>query len=222
MTRIVGFAVIVCAVVYLAVTLVDFVPQYSATDEIVAQQDELGLTTTTTNLRFHIGLHIVVDIIVLIAFGLLAWWLIGSETQQYGHAIGLAVLVVGSIIIRVTPIVPFGTARLSPAGAFFRCQVRVPVAADTSSAWVVIPLRKSQRVAVTEIYTDTSLIGDKELVLDFGDNQSLLSQYLSSHPPVTLLGSMNGTRVLAVGKDLYTVLCIKVIQIEQVDTGEST
>jgi len=221
MTKAVGVLVILCALVYLTVTLADFVPKYGTVGQIVDNQNRLGITTTTTNLRFHMGLPIVVDIIVLVLFGLVAWGLIGSETQQYAYAIVLGLLVVGSVIIRLTPIVPYSAARLSPGGAFFRSQTVVSVAADTTSVWVIIPpgqpYRADQphRVAVTESYTDTSLTGDKELVLDFADDQSLLKQYWSSRPPVTLLGSMNGTRVLAVGKDLYTVPCVKVIQIQQ-------
>lgn len=223
MTRAVGVLVILCALIYLTVTLVDFVPKYGATGQIVHDQDQLGLKTSTTNLRFHMGLPIVVDIIVLVLLGLLAWSLIGSETQQYGYAIVLGLLVVGSVIIRLTPVVPYSLARLSPTALFFRSQTVVSVVADTTSAWVIIPpgqlYRADQplRVALTETYTDTSLTGDKELVLDFADNQSLLKQYWSSPPPVTLLGSVNSTRVLAVGKDLYTVPCVKVIQIQQAD-----
>ncbi len=218
MTRLVGVVVILCAVVYLTVTLADLMPKYGAVDEIVHNQDKLGLKTSTTNLRFHIGLRIVVDIIGLALLGLVAWWLIGSETQQYGYAIVLGLLLVASVIIRLTPVVPYNIARLSPTALFFRSQTVVSVAADTTSGWVIIPSRQGQRVAVTEIYTDTSLTGNKELALDFTNNQSALDQYLGSHPPVTLLGAMNGTSVLAMGKYLYTVPCVKVIQVQ--DTGQ--
>ena len=221
MTRVIGALIILCAIVYLAVTLVDFFPKYGAVEDIVKHQDELGLKTTTTNLRFHMSLGMVVDIIVLGLLAVVAWWLIGSEVQQYAYAIVLGLLVVGSVTIRVTPVVPFPTARVSPAGAFFGTRVIVSVAADTTDGWVIIPKREQQRVVVTEVYSDTSMIGDKELVLDFSGNQSALRQYWSSQAPVSILGAVRGTRVLAVGKDLYTVPCVKVIEIQQAGSGQS-
>lgn len=215
MTRVLGVVVILCAVIYLTVSLVDLLPKYGAVEDILQHQDELGLKTTTTNLRFHMSLPLVVDIIVLAALGVLAWYLIGSEVPQYAYLVVLAVVVLSAVVIRVTPVIPFPTARLSPAGAFFGAQVRVSVAADTTPYWgAIIPRRDQQRVGVTERYTDTSMIGDKELVLDFSRNQSAATQYLSSQPPWSIVGSIKGTRILAVGKELYTVPCVKVIRIE--------
>ncbi len=215
MTKVVGVLIILCALVYLGVTLVDFTPKYGAVPAINQNQDQLDITTSTTNLRFHIALPLVLDIIIIGLLGIVSWHLITSETQQYAYAVALAVLIVASVVIRLTPIVPYTTARVSPGAFFFGSRVIVSVAADTTSGWVIIPPRENQRVAVTEVYTDTSLIGSKEIALDFSKSQSALQQYLKSQPPVSLLGSMNGTRVLAVGKDLYTVPCVKVFQVQQ-------
>ncbi len=213
MNRMLGFLIMVAAAVYLVVSVADFFPKYTAVPELVANQEKLGLVTSTTNLRFHIGQEMVVDIIVVGLLGILGWWLTTTETPQYGYWIVFGIVMVGLIVLWNTPLLPFKIARISPQGAFYYAQVKVELAADTTGrGWVVIPSKNNQHVAVTEIYRDERLIGKKEVVLEFTNN-STLSQYMGALWPVTILGRMRGTRNLASGKFIYTVPGVQVLKV---------
>lgn len=213
MNRTLGFLIMAVALVYLLVSVTDFLPKYTAVPELVDNQEKLGLSTSTTNLRFHISLEMVVDVIVVALIGILGWWLTTTETQQYAYWTIFIVVLIGLIVLWSTPLLPFKVARISPQGAFYYAQVNVELAADTTEqGWVIIPTKQNQRVAVTETYQDERSIGKKELVLEFTDNNTL-NQYVGAAGPVTILGRMKGTRNLAYGKFIYTVPGVQVLKV---------
>ncbi len=213
MNRTLGFLIMAVALVYLLVSVADFVPKYTAVPELVDNQEKLGLSTSTTNLRFHISLEMVVDVIVVALIGILGWWLTTTETQQYAYWTIFIVVLIGLIVLWSTPLLPFKVARISPQGAFYYAQVNVELAADTTEqGWVIIPTKQNQRVAVTETYQDERSIGKKELVLEFTDN-AVLNQYVGATAPVTVLGRMKGTRNVAYGKFIYTVPGVQVLKV---------
>jgi len=213
MNRTLGFLIMAVAVVYLIVSATDFIPKYTAVPQLVHDQKKLGLSTSTTNLRFHIGQEMVVDVIVVALIGVLGWWLTTTETQQYAYWTILIVVVIGLIVLWSVPLLPFKVARISPQGAFYYAQVKVQLAADTTEqGWVIIPTKQNQRVAITETYQDERSVGKKELVLEFTNNNTL-NQYVGATAPVTILGRMKGTRNLAYDRFMYTVPGVQVIEV---------
>ena len=213
MNRTLGFLIMAVGLVYLLVSIADFAPKYGAVPELVDNQERLGLSTTTGNLRFHISLEMVVDVIVVALIGILGWCLTTTETQQHAYWTIFIVVVIGLIVLWNVPLVPFKVARISPQGAFYYAQVDVKLAADTTEqGWVIIPPKQNQRVAVTEIYQDEQSIGKKELVLEFTDNNTL-NQYIGATAPVTVLGRMKGTRNIAYDKFIYTVPGVQVLKV---------
>ena len=213
MNRTLGFLIMAVALVYLLVSVADFLPKYTAVPELVDNQERLGLSTSTTNLRFHISLEMVVDVIVVALIGVLGWWLTTTETQQYAYWTIFIVVVIGLAVLWSTPLLPFKVARISPQGAFYYAQVEVELATDTTGqGWVIIPTKQNQRVAVTETYQDERSIGKKELVLEFTDN-NMLNQYVSATAPVTILGRMKGTRNLAYDNFICTVPGVQVLKV---------
>ncbi len=213
MNRTLGFLIMAVGLVYLLVSIADFAPKYGAVPELVDNQERLGLSTTTGNLRFHISLEMVVDVIVVALIGILGWWLTTTETQQHAYWTIFIVVVIGLFVLWNVPLVPFKVARISPQGAFYYAQVEVKLAADTTEqGWVIIPPKDGQRVAVTEIYQDEQSIGKKELVLEFTDNNTL-NQYIGATAPVTVLGRMKGTRNIAYDKFIYTVPGVQVLKV---------
>ena len=203
------------AAIYLVVSLTDFLPKYGAVPELVVDQKQLGLTTSTTNLRFHMSMEMVVDVIVVGLLVVSGWWLTTTETQQYAYMIALGVVVIALVVLWNMPLVPFSIARVSPQGAFYYAQVQFEVTGDNTGAWVIIPERQGQRLGLTEMYDDPKLIGKKEVVLEFADNRTALEAYMRAQPPVRILGRMNGTRNLAIEKYIYTVPAVKVLEVEQ-------
>ncbi len=215
MNKVIGYVVITVALIYVLVSASDFLPKYSNVPYLVEHQEELGLVTTTTNLRFHMSLEMVVDVIVVGLLVVLGWWLTTTETQQYGYMIALGVVVIALVVLWNMPLVPFNIARVSPQGAFYYAQVQFEVTGDNTGAWVIIPERPDQRLGLTEMYDDPKLIGKKEVVLEFADNRTALEAYMGAQPPVRILGRMNGTRNLAIEKYIYTVPAVKVLEVRQ-------
>lgn len=213
MNKALGYVVIAIAIIYLLVSVGDFWPKYSKVPYLVEHQEELGLVTSTTNLRFHMMWEMIVDVIVGGLLILLGWWLTTTETQQYSYFIVLGLVFVALTIIWSIPLIPLHIARISPQGAFYNAQVEFEVNADTTRHWVIIPAHKDQRVALSEVYKDRKLIGKKELVLEFRGNKSALDAYLRASPPVAILGRMKGTRNLAVDKWIYTVSAVEVLKV---------
>jgi len=213
MNKILGILILALALLYLIVSMADFLPKYTEVPELVKNQHRLGLVTSTTNLRFHMSMEMVVDVIVVGLLAVLGWWLTTTETQQYAYWVILGLVVIGLVVLWNTPVLPFKVARISPQGAFYYAQVEVELAADTTDqGWVIIPGKQRQRVAVTETYQDQRVIGKKEVVLEFTDN-STLDQYASAAAPVMILGRMKGTRNLAFGKFIYTVPGVQVLEV---------
>jgi len=213
MSRTLGFLIMALAILYLIVSLADFLPKYTAVPDLVDNQKRLGLSTTTTNLRFHIAMEMVVDVIVVGMLGVLGWWLTTTETVQYAYWAIFILVVIGLIVLWNVPLVPFKVARISPQGAFYYAQVEVELAADTTDqGWVIIPTKQNQRVAVTETYQSPQFIGKKEVVLEF-TTKSALTAYIGASAPITILGRMKGTRNLAYDKFIYTVPGIQVLEV---------
>jgi len=213
MNRTLGFLIMAVALVYILVSVADFLPKYTAVPQLVHDQERLGLSTSTTNLRFHIGQEMVVDVIIVGLLGILGWWLTTTETQQYAYWTMFIVVVISLIVLWNVPLLPFKVARISPQGAFYYAQIEVQLAVDTTAqGWVIIPTKQNQRVAVTEAYQDQRYIGKKEVVLEFTDSATL-NRYLSAAWPVTILGRMKGTRNIAYGKFIYTVPGVQVLKV---------
>jgi len=213
--KVIGYVVIAIAVIYLLVSASDFLPKYNSVPYLVEHQEELGLVTTTTNLRFHMMWEMIVDVLITAVLGIAGWWITTTETQQYGYLIAVGLVLLAFAIIWNTPLIPFHVARVSPQGAFYNALVQVELNGDSTSYWVIVPQRKGQRVALTEKYQDRKLIGKKEVVLEFGNDSALLNAYLQATRPVLILGKMSGTRLLAVDRYIYTVPSMKVMEVKR-------
>lgn len=209
-SRALGFVVILIAVAYLLVALFDIGPKYAAVDEVVAQADQLGLDTSTTNLRFRMGLEFLVDIVFIAALALVGWWLTTVETQQFSYLYVFGALFIVAIVVRVTPVVPVSVVRYSPGAAFFGAKVTCNALSDDSRGWVIIPMRQNLRVATV------AAPGQQQgtmVVLDFGNDQDAMQRYLASTPPVPIKAVVYGTFDIARRNELYALPRFRVQQL---------
>ncbi len=213
MNKVLGYIIIAIAIIYMLVSAGDFLPKYTAVPYLVDHQEELGLSTSTTNLRFHMMWEMVVDVIVAVLLAIVGWWVTTTETEQYGYMMAVGLVLLAFVVIWNVPLIPFRVARVSPQGAFYNAKVRFEVNGDTTRRWVIIPRREGQRVGLIEKYQDPKLIGKKEVLLEFDDNSAALAAYNSSAPPIAIFGQMRGTRNLAVKKYIYTVPAVRVLEV---------
>ncbi len=207
-SRMLGFVILLIAAGYLLVALLDIGPEYASVAQIVDNQEQLGLETSTTNLRFRIGLELLVDILCIGLLALVGWWLTTVETQQFTYLYVGGAIILASIVLRVTPLLPLEVARYSPGAFFFGVKVAGAATSDETANWVIIPPRETLRVATIAPPGKTQ--GGTAAILDFGIRKDLQQEYLSSYPPVPIQGMVSGTHNIASGNKLFALPRVKV------------
>jgi hypothetical protein len=211
MTKTAGVLFIALAVIVLAAAIGNFAGQSTAAATVADRLHTLELTTT--DLRWPMGVQFLIDLVVVAPLAIIGWFLFGSETEQYAYVVITGLLLVGGAVIRFTPLVPLTAARLSPTVFFLGAQVQVTLTNDDTSAYLTLPENAQDfRVGRVEGQTEKQT----EVLLDFHGDSSLAQQYWNGPWPVTVLGSVGGTRTLlnqAQGKDIFLVPRVKVFKV---------
>lgn len=226
-TRLAGYLLLLIAAGSLIITLMHFIPDYAAAGAIgewaeremraARPGDATGvgvqqpthepmLQTTVTNLRFHVGARIVVNLLVIGALAIAGWWLTTSEVQQVIWIILVGLFLVFSVIVRASPVLPLSVLKFSPGGAFYGAQVQVPIYNDITGQKVIITQKKTMRIAQT--LTPDGQPGDL-VVLEF-PRDSVARQYAGSTLPLTVTGNVRWTAGVAKGTEVQSVPLIVV------------
>ncbi len=210
MTRTLGMGFFLLAGIVLLLAITNFTGQFSAAGEVAEHDSEYGLSTTTTDLRLAMGIQFLVQILVTGLLAVVGWFLFSSETEQIGYLIAAGVLLTAMGVIRLTPVLPMSMARLSAGTAFYGTQVALEVSADDTAYYVTLPQNASYRIG--RVAPDQPE-GKAHVLLDFRGDQSLLGTYLKSASPVTVIGSVSGTRTLARDREVFMVPRVKVYRV---------
>ena len=213
MTKSLGVVLFLLGALVLGLAINNFVAQFASADYVAAHAQDLGLTTSTTNLRFGMGGQLLVQILVAALLAVVGWFLYGSETEQYGYAIVFGVLLIASVVIRYSPVLPLALGRLSPGTAFFAAQVAItlPPGADVTPAYVTLPPNQaSYRVVVADA---TRPEGKGAVLLDFHGDQNLMTSYARARWPVQVVGSLAGTRTIARENSQWLIPRVKVYRV---------
>lgn len=210
MTKILGMVFFLLAAIVLMLSITNFTGQFSAAVEVAEHGDQHGVSTTTTDLRLAMAIQFGVQLLVTAVLAIVGWFLYSSETEQIGYLIASAVLLIAVVVIRVTPVLPMSAARLSAGTAFYGTQVTLRVSDDDTAYYVTLPQNESYRVA--RVAPDQPE-GKAQVILDFHGDQGLLSTYMRSASPVTVIGSVAGTRTIARAKEVFMVPRVKVYRV---------
>lgn len=210
MTKIAGVLFILLAAALLIIAITNFTPQFAAASGIAAQQTQYGLTTTTTDLRFAMGIQLVVQIFVVGFLALLGWFLYGSETEQYGYVIAVGVLALFMALIRLTPVMSWGAVKLSPGTLFYGTQAKLSITQDASRWYVTMPTSDQYRIGTVD---DKAPEGKGVILLDFHKDQQLLNTYTQSPKPVDVIVSISGTGTIARSKEVFMIPKAKVWKV---------
>jgi len=169
---------------------------------------------STTDLRWSMGVQFLVDIIVVGAIAIVGWFLFGSEVEQYAYVIATGLLLIGGLTIRLTPLVPITTARLSPTVFFYGTQVKVTLTADDTRAYVTLPESDQFRVGRMAQGLPAK---QATVLLDFRGDEELKQAYWYGKWPATIIGSVSGTRTLVPytrARDCFLAPRVKVYKVE--------
>ncbi len=204
-TKTAGIVFFIAAALVLAIAISNFAGQFSAAGDIAGKGDLK--TVTTTDLRWAMGVQFLIDMLVVGALVIVGWFLFGSETEQWAYVIATAVLLMGGLTIRLTPLVPMTAARVSPTVFFYGTQVELELTDDDTEFYTILP--PSDRFRVGRLGQGA---GEKqtEVLLDFRGDTELTQAYWKGPWPVTVIGSVSGTRTLIRPQERITFLVPRV------------
>ena len=221
LTRFSGMLFLICAVLAIVLSIMDTVPDFKSA------RTELGDEPIGSSVRFKIGSEIVFDVFVVAGLALFGWFLWSSEIQQIWAVVITFLLLTGSIVIRVTPVLPMSVARHSPGMAFWGALViddyyPAPLKTMNQARKVAAyPSNQYYLMAVTESkLSGSEAHPDESVALDFNKAQSSYAQFWAAGwQGVQITGTVSGTRTILDSdfeRVVYSVPHLMVQKVEQV------
>lgn len=208
-TKLSGWVLLIFAVIYAVITIISFSPKYAAASHIGEKASDYGLQTTGTNLRFQMGSELLVDVLCIGLLAIAGWWLTTQEVVQIAWAVIVGLVLVVSVVVRTTPIVPLNVLTLSPGAAFYGAQFEAVVTGDPATKYVVITREEAGKMRPALVSTAT---GQKvgEVVLDLRNPTGYQKFMSCATYPVTISGTVAGTSGIAAGRSSRTVALLHV------------
>lgn len=221
LTRFSGILFLALAAGVIVMSIVDTAPEFASVTE------QLGNEPISSSVKFDIGFQIVFDVIAIGIFALFGWFLWTSEIQHTWAVVMTFLLLAGSIVIRVEPLLPMNVARHSPGLVFWGAYVvddfypAPPPAQGQARNVTTFPVDEHYRLAVTE----ANLSGDetnegKAVALNFGEDPQALGTFTASAwQGLQITGKLAGTRTILdydFERDTYSVPHLVVEEVAQV------
>lgn len=200
--------------------------------ELAAAVDALGTEPIVSSVKFSIGVEVVPDVVFIAIFAIFGWFLWSSEIQQTWAVAITAVLLIGSIVVRVTPVLPMDVARHSPGLAFWGALViddyyPAPLKPETEARNVITyPANQYYYMVVTE----QNLSGSephpsKSVVLNFNKATTAANQFWGrGQAGAQIIGRLAGTRSILDydhKRDVYSVPHLMVEEVAAVGARNS-
>ncbi|MFW5869026.1 MAG: hypothetical protein ACOCX2_14470 [Armatimonadota bacterium] len=221
LTRFCGILFLALAAGTIVMAIVDTAPEIAATNEALAGQP------IASSVKFNIGFQVVFDVFAVAAFALFGWFLWTSEIVQTWAVVITALLLIGSVVIRVEPLLPMNVARVSPGMAFWGAYViddyypAPPPAEGQARNITTFPVTQYYRLAVTQQNLPGNQMNeDKAVALNFNDAQQALGSFhASGYQGVQITGKLAGTRTILdydFEREVYSVPHLMVESVDQV------
>ncbi|MGI5818056.1 MAG: hypothetical protein ACOX9R_08155 [Armatimonadota bacterium] len=221
LTRFCGLLFLALAAGVVVMSIVDSAPEFANV------ADRLGDEPISSSVKFNIGFQIVFDVVAVAVFALIGWFLWTSEIQQTWAVVTTFVLLVGSIVIRVEPLLPMNVARHSPGLAFWGALViddyypAPPPGEGRGRNVTTFPVDQYYRIAVTEPnLPGDQMHPDKSVALNFNRAPQALGTFQAAgRQGVQIVGKLAGTRTILdydFQRDVYSVPHMMVLEVDQV------
>lgn len=224
LTRFTGMLLIALAATLVVLSIVDTVPEVSnAAAELRMGGPGSSPQPIATSVKYKIGSEVVFDVLVLAVLLLFGWFLYTSEVQQTWAVVIMGLLIIGSIVIRATPLLSMDIARYSPGFAFWGAYVVDDFYPPAVVRQVrTFPQNRSYRFGFTTKISDKAVHRGESVVLDFGGDANLAARWDGSRGGAKLTGKLAGTRTILDydnEKEVYSVPHLMVIKVEPLGAG---
>ncbi len=217
MTKLCGIIFFACAITVIVLSITDTAPE--ATD--AAKNLRRGGPTSdpapiATSVKYKIGGEPVFDLMVLGALVLFGYFLYTSEIQQTWAVVVTALLVVGSIVIRTTPLLPMDVGNKSAGCAFWGAYVIDDFYHPPQRRVRTFPMNRNYRFSMLERTTSTTANPAQSVVLDFGNAPELGARFDSMPGGAQLIGKLAGTRTILDEDNKRVVYSVPHLMVEKI------
>lgn len=224
LTKFSGMLLIAAAATVIVLAIVDTAPEASnAAAELRMGGPGSSPQPIATSVKYKIGGEVVFDVMVLVVLGLFGWFLYTSEVQQTWAVVLMGLLLVGSIVIRSTPLLSMDIGRYSPGCAFWGAYVIDDYYAPAVPRQVrTFPQNNTYRFGFTTRITDASSHPAQSVVLNFGGDAALAARWDGMPGAARLTGKLAGTRTILDydnEKVVYSVPHLVVTKVESLGAG---
>ena len=222
----------VCGILFFAAAAATGIMSFVDTaPDIAAANEALGNQPIASSVKFTTGSQVVVDVVFIVIFALFGWFLWTSEIQQTWAVVITALLLAGTIAIRVEPLLPISVGRHSSGLAFWGAYViddfypsPLKEGAERRNA-ITFPSDRHYYLVVTE----PNLPGnrqhpDRTVVLNFNNApQEQAKFYAHGQRGAQVTGRLAGTRTILDydhERDTYAVPHMMVERVDPVGARE--
>jgi len=220
LTKVCGMIVLAAAAMVIVFAIIDTSSEASDASarlrrggDYVESSDPAPIATTV---KYKIGGEVGFDVLVLVILGFFGWFLYSSEIQQTGGVIVVILLVIATVVLRVTPVLPMDVGRASAGCFFWGAYVIDDYYPQPMRDVETFPMNETYRFAVTERTTATTAVPNQSVVLNFGNHPELLGKYNSMMGGSQLIGKLAGTRTILDNDNKSMVYSVPHLMVEEV------
>ncbi len=215
-TKFCGIIFFACAVAVVIMAMIDTAPEATNAAKVLRRGGpDSDPAPIATSVKYKIGGEVVFDLMVLGALGLFGYFLYTSEIQQTWAVVVTALLVIGSVVIRTTPLLPMDVGSKSAGCAFWGAYV-IDDFYPANRNVQTFPMTQNYRFAMLERMTSTAANPAQSVVLDFGNAPGLLRQYVGMPGGAQVIGKLAGTRTILDKDNKQIVYSVPHLMVEEI------
>jgi len=216
-TKLCGIIFFACAVAVIIMAITDTAPEASdAAKNLRRGGPTSDPAPIATSVKYKIGSEVVFDLMVLGALGLFGYFLYTSEIQQTWAVVITALLVIGSIVIRTTPLLPMDVGKHSAGCAFWGAYVIDDFYPAVGRDVDTFPMTQNYRFVMLERMTSKTANPAQSVVLNFGNAPELVARFRSMPGGAQIIGKLAGTRTILDKDNKQIVYSVPHLMVEEI------
>jgi len=216
-TKLCGIIFFACAVTVIVLSITDTAPEANNAAKVLRRGGPTSdPAPIATSVKYKIGGEVVFDLMVLSALALFGYFLYTSEIQQTWAVVVTALLVIGSVVIRTTPLLPMDVGKNSAGCAFWGAYVIDDFYPASQRRVQTFPMTRNYRFTMLEKVTGTTANHAQSVVLDFGSAPELAARFDSMPGGAHIIGKLAGTRTILDYDNKKIVYSVPHLMVEKI------
>lgn len=216
-TKLCGLIFFACAVAVIVLSITDTAPEVTNAAKVLRRGGPTSdPAPIATSVKYKIGGEVVFDVMVLAALAMFGYFLYTSEIQQTWAVVITALLLIGSVVIRTTPLLPMDVGKNSAGCAFWGAYVIDDYYPAAGRQVKTFPMNRNYRFVMLERMTSKTANPGQSVVLDFGKVPSLAGQFDVMPGGAQVIGKLAGTRTILDYDNKQIVYSVPHLMVEKI------